>query len=777
MCFDPLGNLYTADCHSRPVTMLLRGGYYQSFGKPHDGLGFAPEICGHDHGSTGLCGIVYYAADHFPKVYHDTIFVGNCVTSRICHDRLEWTGSTPKCVLQPDFMTSDDPWFRPVDIKLGPDGALYVADFYNRIIGHYEVPLTHPGRDRERGRIWRIVYKGTDGKAKPAKAPRKDFSAAKAEELIEDLGHANLTVRMLAMNQLVARQAASPDMALAALVKETMTKSTKPVQVIHCMWAAARGATDATLLRDTGEELWTGSELAGHSAAGLMHRLRILAHLGVDSEKLKEEHVTIMRAPVTRIAAETIGTHPSPRHVRSLVQLFGLAGEEDTVLRHAIRIALRNHLRRDESWQALDMKAMTVNQHMIIADVALAVPTPKAAEFLVSHLKSTGQSRDTQVRQIARYGSDKSREELLNLLKPTLQPALVRAFHQGCQERGSGWNEDCQNWATGVVKQLLATEKPEQLTAAAELCGLLKLKDYAEPLTGFARKASYPDPVRVAACYALAAIDAKANIGLLGGILSDPSERFGVQERCIQLLAGVNQPEANAELVKALTVASARLQSAIAHGLAGSPRGAEKLFEAVAAGKASARLLQEPGVQARLKGTRLAKLDERLAELTKGLPPADQKLNELLTKRRTGFASAKPQVNAGMLVYEKNCANCHQLAGKGAKVGPQLDGIGIRGVDRLLEDLIDPNRNIDQAFRASTILLKNGQLVSGLPLREEGQVLVIADGQGKEIRVPKGEIEERKVSPLSPMPANLIDQIPEEEFYHLLAYLLEQRGK
>ena len=70
-----------------------------------------------------------------------------------------------------------------MDIKLGPDGALYIADFYNRIIGHYEVPLTHPGRDRTSGRIWRIVYKGTDGKAPPAKAPRADWTKATIAEL------------------------------------------------------------------------------------------------------------------------------------------------------------------------------------------------------------------------------------------------------------------------------------------------------------------------------------------------------------------------------------------------------------------------------------------------------------------------------------------------------------------------------------------------------------------------------------------------------------------
>ncbi|HTU27213.1 MAG TPA: PVC-type heme-binding CxxCH protein, partial [Pirellulales bacterium] len=66
LCFDPLGNLFTADCHSRPVTMVIREGYYPSFGKPHDGLGFAPETTDIDHGGTGIAAVSYYAADQFP---------------------------------------------------------------------------------------------------------------------------------------------------------------------------------------------------------------------------------------------------------------------------------------------------------------------------------------------------------------------------------------------------------------------------------------------------------------------------------------------------------------------------------------------------------------------------------------------------------------------------------------------------------------------------------------------------------------------------------------
>src|SRR5207253_1981936 len=126
-------------------------------------------------------------------------------------------------------------------------------------------------------------------------------------------------------------------------------------------------------------------------------------------------------------------------------------------------------------------------------------------------------------------------------------------------------------------------------------------------------------------------------------------------------------------------------------------------------------------------------------------------------------------------VYEKHCGICHQLGGKGAKVGPQLDGIGSRGLDRLVEDILDPNRNVDQAFRVTNLALKNGQVVSGLLLREEGEVLVLADAQGKEVRVPRSSVDERQTAPLSPMPANLAEQIADDDFYRLLAYLLSKR--
>ena len=166
-------------------------------------------------------------------------------------------------------------------------------------------------------------------------------------------------------------------------------------------------------------------------------------------------------------------------------------------------------------------------------------------------------------------------------------------------------------------------------------------------------------------------------------------------------------------------------------------------------------------------------MKERLAKLTKGLPPADQKIQELIGARHKGFDGAKPDADLGAKVFEKSCAICHTIANKGAKVGPQLDGVGVRGLDRLLEDVLDPNRNVDQAFRLTILNLKDGRVVRGLLLREEGEVLVMADDKGKEVRVAKNEVDERSTSQQSPMPATFAEQIPEADFYNLMAFLLK----
>jgi putative heme-binding domain-containing protein len=310
-----------------------------------------------------------------------------------------------------------------------------------------------------------------------------------------------------------------------------------------------------------------------------------------------------------------------------------------------------------------------------------------------------------------------------------------------------------------------------------DLTGALRLEKYGPRLCQLAGSSRVPEAQRQAALGALMALDARRHAAVVGAVLADAAAPLGLRENAAHLLAQANQPQTREQLIVALAAAPARLQNSIAAGLAGSREGAEKLLEVVAAGKASARLLQEPGVVVRLEQDRIPNLQQRLAQLSEGLPKVEQRMQDLLHHRRGGFRKSTRDAALGKQLFVKHCAICHQIGGEGSRIGPQLDGIGIRGLDRLLEDVLDPNRNVDQAFRMTMLELKNGKAISGLLLREEGAVLVLADAQGKEVRVARDAVEQRNTAQISPMPADVADKIPEAEFYHLMAYLLAQRPK
>jgi putative heme-binding domain-containing protein len=216
------------------------------------------------------------------------------------------------------------------------------------------------------------------------------------------------------------------------------------------------------------------------------------------------------------------------------------------------------------------------------------------------------------------------------------------------------------------------------------------------------------------------------------------------------------------------------LEQSLALALAATPDGVDALLDTISAGKAPPRLLQDPPIVERLKPRLDAKRTERIAELTSRLPPADQRTRELVNQRLAKFGTSGASPEKGAALFKTHCSACHKIGDVGQKVGPQLDGIGQRGAERLLEDILDPNRNVDGAFRATVIVTKEGLSITGLKLRDEGQVTVLVDLLGKEQRIAAGDIEESQISPISPMPSNFAEVIPEPDFYHLLAYLLSQ---
>ncbi|MEX2188427.1 MAG: PVC-type heme-binding CxxCH protein [Pirellulales bacterium] len=926
MATDELGNLFTADCHSKPVYQLLRGGFYPSFGKPDDGLGFVPPMMEHLHGSTAIAGVAVYADTRFPAEFRGDLFSGNVMTSRVNRNRREFHGSTILAREQPDFVVSKDPWFRPVDIALGPDGALYIADFYNRIIGHYEVPLNHPGRDRYRGRIWRIVYRGEKGDAATHAPP--NLTRSSPAELVTLLESENLSLRLLVTNYLVDRIGAAAIEPARAALAATQSPSARS----HLLWVLHRlSALDAAALTKAASD--ADREVR-------VHAMKILADMPKWDDAQGRLALAGLRdadAFVRRAAADALGLHRNAEDVPALLAALKQTPAEDNHLVHTIRMALRDHFLEAGVLAKFGESKLDEETSRTVAAIAVAAPTSNAADFLVAHLQRHAEPPDTLRRYVehaARYVSAEKLADLANVVRRrfandlTLQTALLSAIRGGLAQRGisdvsplRGWaeeladrlldasNDDALSWTNepppdkpnaadpwsvqvrasadgddrgeffcslpkgeqgigtlrsqpfdapaelslfvaghdgppgmplagknvvrlrdvekngvlmettpprndlaqrvqwnlsahvgrrvcieivdgdaggayawlGVGRFSLAALNPSEararLRSAAELAGLMKLAPLAPKLKERLASPSLDAASCTAVAAALVAIEPDARAAALATVVSEANAPAALVAACKTAINERGDEKLGAALAEAMTTLPERLQLAMAEHLAATATGAEALLALAEAGKASPRLLQRPSVRQRLESIDREAIRARAAKLTEGLPSENELLAKLITARRAGFDTADKSADRGQAVFAKHCAACHQVAGKGATVGPQLDGIGGRGLERVLEDVLDPNRNVDVAFRTTTLRLTDGQIVAGLVRREEGETLVLANEKGEEVRINKDEIDEEAKGQLSLMPANVHEIVAEADFYDLLAYLLAQRAK
>lgn len=923
MTQDERGNLFTADCHSKPIYQLIAGGYYPSFGKPHDGLGFVPPMMDHLHGSTAIAGVAIYEDNLFPEEFRGNMFSGNVMTSRINRNRLEYHGATVRAIEEPDFLSTTDPWFRPVDVKLGPDGALYVADFYNRIIGHYEVPLDHPGRDRTSGRIWRISYEKADHADRRHSQRRLPDQSLPA--LANELGHPNLPRRMLVTDYLADEvgEVVIPEM------QAVIAWNQSAESVAHALWILHR--------RGASEKL-NFSVLLKHPAALVrLHTVRLLHEMESPAPadiRACEFLLNDQDAFVRRAAAETLGRHgtPSISLEQVLLGVLETTPADDTIMRQTTRMALRDLWIRDDEFPRQKPDLNHVERSRLIADVSLGMQTESAGNYLVDYLTvfpaEASRSQD-YIKHTASTLPKQRLPEVVRMIHKEFegqwqqQLSLLYSMRDSLGERRAAETPELVEWADELFDHFLASldqastgwkseygqTDPWDLQSRpcddGQSANFISSHPHGERLTGTLTSPVFSAPARFSfylcghrgfpktdaheknkvtlhdaesddvlrtaypprndtagkidwdladlagrkvyfkatdgdsgtayawlafgriepTTIAIPSLPPRLN-GMTLAVLGNLKQSFQLAHRTAtvrKLLANSsNYPEAQKQLaaavlgeqtspllaslssvlgapelpspVRAGIVSSiltdtppdekqlaqmtrqfpSAIQQQFALALCESAAGRKQLFLLLEKGDLSLRLLQNRAIAARL--TTLGSQGEKAkaAQLTAKLPDASAELRELIATRLSAFNKEAASLERGRVLFEKNCQNCHQIAGKGAIVGPQLDGIGNRGTARLFEDTLDPNQNVDVAFHSMTIVKSNGKVVTGLFRREEDDRWILADNKGKEFQVAAGEIEESSRSPLSLMPENIARELPPAEFFDLMRYLLEQ---
>lgn len=925
ICFDPLGNVFASDCHSSPIYQLMRGAFYPSFGKPDDGLGFAPTMMRHSHNSTAIAGLCLYDDVLWPAEFRGNMFLGNVMTSRVNRDRISEAGSTKIAHEMPDLVSSSDPWFRPVDVQLGPDGALYIADFYNRIIAHVEVPLDHPGRDRDSGRIWRVVHRGPDGKL--ALRPRRDLTVLPLPEVVGALGDPNFTTRLTALNHLA-------DLGGKEVLAEVRRAGGNADAGAAVLWLLERlgvleDAELAAAARDPDRLIRTHAQRVLAERESLSPAQRTLVFAALDDED----------PLVCRTAADVLARHPAAENIPPLLALRQRAAVADTHLVFMSRKALRDQLLEPARFTSLASMDLSEADARTIADVGGAVPSAGAATFLLAFIQKhavDGEVLAAHLRHIARHAPEEGLAPLATFVRERFaedlefQVDLFRSIQLGLEQRGVQLSSPLRQWGAHLTAQLLdpvtaqtiawtnaplesagnttnpwfvqprvsadvsapapffcslppggealtgvlrsapfaipatlsfwiaghdgrpempsagknyvclrdvesgavlaqtpaprndlaqrvawelsrhegrrvvieivdghsgdsfawiaagrfeppVTKIPQRLPSsipqrermAAEFAGKLRLKEFESRFEEMLKNRSGDGESRLAASRTLLVLDGPRHLTQAAALLHDVALPLAGRGEIGRAIAEIGSADARLALCEAIHIAPQRLQLQLAQALSGSGEGADALLAAVAEGKISSQILTDRVISDKIVAARPGAV-EQMRALTIGLQPTSERLQQLIDERRDAHPKADARIAEGAQVFTQTCAVCHSIEGQGGSLGPQLDGVGHRGLERLCEDILDPNRNVDRVFRYSLVTLKSGEIISGLFRREEGDLLVFADATGEEITVPKRAVQERSEAETSLMPEIFADALTPAEFHHLLAFLLSQ---
>ncbi|MFO0880974.1 MAG: PVC-type heme-binding CxxCH protein, partial [Gemmataceae bacterium] len=223
------GSFFVSACVIDHLWHLVESGYYHRQGGPYPPFTWKIDsIVRHKHQKAAYCGLVWFDSDAYPAEFREKLYMGNIHGGCINSDELTRDGSSYFGKIRPDFLTANDQWFMPVAQKVGPDGCLYVLDWYDRYHCYQDANRDPAGIDRAHGRLYRVRYKETP------RAPRFDLAKESTDELLRRLQSPNIYFRETAQRVLTERS--TPDLR-AALEKMALDDTQSRKARLHATWA------------------------------------------------------------------------------------------------------------------------------------------------------------------------------------------------------------------------------------------------------------------------------------------------------------------------------------------------------------------------------------------------------------------------------------------------------------------------------------------------------------------------------------------------------------
>ena len=780
------GDAFVSACVIQHLFHMAPGGQYNRQGgtwaNPYGYVGDLPSkglpaIVNWRHYRAAHAGITVYQGDQYPAEWRGLVFLGNIHQSAINLDRLTPVGATYTAekeskLLGPDkgisqvgagnFLVSQDPWVRPVSVQTGPDGALWVMDWYDKYPCYQNAQADPEGVDREFGRIWRVVWVGDQpGKAVASRPTNLSFNLPFSENSWalrraqqREWEGGGKTKQFIEKDFLFAAPRGlfyTPAVNRLAMLWSLAASGVLEEPVIDLCALDKQGSLRVAAARVTGERhdpnptalarlqlLATDNEPAVRAAAASALRQLTSANLTIDtkpvatvsSEQLLPHFKELLARP--SIAGDTYYPHivwmaMEPLVAQDPTPFFPLVGANDnSVSEYAARRVMRRIC--DLADAASRTKHLNAAMEWLGGLTAKPGLTEAALDGLIDAFKSKGQPPTIPLERIFAklttnpQFADKARRLATLLGDTSASRSLIAKINDpkaSVEDRLKGITaarETKDDAARAVLLETLKTEKSNQvvLTETLRALSVFGGDDIAYVVTG-----AWPN-------------------------FSLPTRRIASEVLVLRskwsraLLAAIEQKTASPQDV------SATARRALARSDDATVRdNADKL-------------------------------------LGKYRASGEDKLKLIAAKRKlvlTGEYDAK----AGYEVAKRNCFVCHKMYGEGADVGPDLTGVGRSTLDALLHNVIDPNEVIGNGYNATEVELKDGSSITGRIVEETPTRLKLVASGPTEHVIAKSDIAieagkpKIRTSDFSLMPEGL-DQIPDADFRNLIMYLLNPPG-
>lgn len=728
----------------------------------------APRVLsGLNPGSPKYCGLEIISGRHFPDDWQGDLITCDFRAHRVVRFKLTESGSAYVSREQPEVIKTSHVAFRPIDVRMGPDGALYIADWYNPIIQHGEVDFRDPRRDHVHGRIWRVTVKGR----KPLEPPK--FNTEGTLETVYD-------------------QLRSPEAYTRHFAKRSVAETEDVIGLQQ--WLAkldpkSEGYDHARL-----EALWLMQTWDAVDDELLLSLLESKDHhVRAAAVRVLGQLIDIAGDLQPALVARAIDEHPQVR-LEAVCALRNIQSPEavaaaltvlDRPMDEFLDFALWQTCREQKDvWLptvlAADSKSQLYEKPTHLEFALRAVDEPAIVPPLVRLLNDGRLPEDRRegvLELVARLGAP---QDLSMIFRRVLespnqdadqQLALLNALTSAATTRNVRPAGDLS-----LLDELLEAADERVASAAVKLLGVWKVEQSRGDLVRMAETSGEPKPRNLAAITALADLGGSASTQSLVKLASDsfkPAVRqtavvgltkvypSAAGQACVALLTSAEPGTVDtAALVEAFTT-RAPAAAALRNALASAKLPADVAKLAVRTARSSAKpdqalvdaLLKAGGIS----GTGLQLTPEQVVQLVEEVKAkGDAARGEALFHRK-----------------DLNCVKCHAIGGAGGRVGPDLVSIGASAqLDYLVDSLVQPNKAIKEGYHSLVVVTDEGLTISGVKVRETDKDLILRNAEDQELTVPLKSIEERSQG-LSLMPAGLVDNLTRGELVDLVKFLGE----